>query len=395
MINEEELPENWDVSSLSELGKFQNGKYLPKKDMVDEGEFAVFGSNGIIGQYDEYWIEDERSIIIGRVGSSGAINRPNGKIWATDNSIVFWPNDNINDNYLEYFLRSYNFEPLIREASQPLIRQGDVKEINVPVPPLDEQERVVDVVKERLDRMERLNKSVGDISGFIQEYKKSVFSFLTLGKNINKKHSVSGVPEQQNIPNGWNVAQLSKVADINPTVSHSEKENHAYVPMDAVSAEKKSITRYERRESLYSGLAKFSEGDIILARITPCFENGKMAMVSNLPNGYDSAVGSTEFVVVRPTNINAKFLFSYLKSPIVRQWGKHRLLGATGRERIKISQFRNELTVPIPPKETQSQIAQKIRKNDFSEIRASVTAVQNLVKEYNKSVLSHATKGEI
>jgi type I restriction enzyme S subunit len=260
---------------------------------------------------------------------------------------------------------------------------------------LDEQERIVEAVEERLGRMERLEKSVEAIDRLTSEYENSLLSFLTLGKEINEKSSVGGLPKQQNLPDGWDTAPLSKVANVNPRISHNEREDYAYVPMDAVSAEKKSITRYERRESLYSGLAKFCEGDIVVARITPCFENGKMAVASNIPDGYEFAVGSTEFVVVRPTSVDTEYLFSYLKSPIVRQWGKQRLLGATGRERIKISQFRDELVIPVPPEEIQSRIVENIDGYDFSKIRTAVSSLRDMFDEYERSVLGYAMQGKL
>jgi type I restriction enzyme S subunit len=275
------------------------------------------------------------------------------------------------------------------------VRKSDVTTYPIPVPPLDEQKRIVEAVEERLERVERLEKSVENIDKLTEEYEKSLLSFLTLGQDPDTKTPVADTPEKSQLPDGWNVTQISEVANVNPRISFEEQKDYAYVPMDAVSANKKVITRYERRDSLYSGLAKFSQGDIVVARITPCFENGKMAIASDLPDGYGFAVGSTEFVVIRPTDINTEYLFSYLKSPIVRQWGKHRLLGATGRERIKISQFRDELTVPVPPEEVQSQIVQNIKKNDFDKIRTSVNTVQNMFREYDTSVLATALNGNI
>jgi type I restriction enzyme S subunit len=327
-----------------------------------------------------------------------------GKVGITEQTISFNQDVKVIElseymisKFVGYFLMSRfeYFKNKQRGGTTKGITTSHIESLNIPVPPLDEQKRIVDIVEERLERVGQLKKSVESLGRLSEEYEKSILSFSTVGKEATKESSVNGIPEQQDLPDNWDAVQLSQVANVNPRVSHNEQEEYAYVPMGAVSADEKVITRYERRESLYSGLAKFCEGDIIVARITPCFENGKMAIASELPEENEFAVGSTEFVVIRPTGIDPGYLFSYLKSPIVRQWGRHHLLGATGRERIKISQFRNELIVPVPPEEIQSQIAKEIKQNDFGKIRTVVNTVQNMFKEYQNSVLAHAIKGKI
>lgn len=153
-FNPEEVPDDWSVTTLGEVGDFRNGKYLPKKDM-DGGEFTVYGSNGAIGSHSEFWVENP-CIAIGRVGSCGEVNRVEDDAWISDNAIVFWPTD-INYEYAFQFLSKYDFDHLISQAAQPLIRQGDVKDIEIPLPPRAEQNRVA----EQLFNAEKIQMTVG------------------------------------------------------------------------------------------------------------------------------------------------------------------------------------------------------------------------------------------
>lgn len=414
MISQEDIPNHWNIKRVTQVGDVITGG-TPDTE-VDEywgGEIPWLRVSDID---DDLFITDsedkiteeglekgscsllkEGSVVIATRATIGEVAIAGRELATNQGFKSIEPNDSINNKFLAYYLISSSdyLKSLGKGATFDEVNKTQIENLSVPVPPLDEQKHIVEAVEKRLSQLDRLEKSVQIIDKLASEYEKSLLSFLTVGRDVTEKSSVEGIPEKKNLPAGWDVVQLSEVTNVNPRVSYDESEDYAYVPMDAVGADEKAITRYERRESLYSGLAKFCEGDIIVARITPCFENGKMAVASNLPDGYEFAVGSTEFVVIRPTEIDPEYLFSYLKSPIVRQWGKHRLLGATGRERIKVSQFRSELTVPVPPQETQSQIAKNIKKNEFSKIRTSVNTVQDMFREYESSVLAHATKGNI
>lgn len=175
----EGLPKNWNIKTLGEIGSFRNGKYLPKKDMIEDAEYPVFGSNGVIGRYNESWISDS-AIVIGRVGSCGEVNRVKDEAWVTDNAIVFWPDEDTSFNFLYKFLEEYNFEPLIREASQPLIRQGDVKNIEIPIPPVEKQNEIVREVDSTDFTV--ISKSARDLNKLFNEYRDSILAHAFKGE---------------------------------------------------------------------------------------------------------------------------------------------------------------------------------------------------------------------
>lgn len=112
----------------------------------------------------------------------------------------------------------------------------------------------------------------------------------------------------QTIPPGWTITTLGEVADINPTESLSKGEIAKYVPMEGIAPFTRRISKYESKE--FNGGMKFRNGDTLLARITPCLENGKTSFVDILEND-EVGFGSTEYIVIREKKDSSDKLFLY------------------------------------------------------------------------------------
>lgn len=154
-------------------------------------------------------------------------------------------------------------------------------------------------------------------------------------------------------------AKLSDIAYLNPTLGGRlpEDELVSFVPMASVSAETAKVETTQDRpySEVSKGFTPFLSGDVLFAKITPCFENGKIAQ-ANLPrqNGF----GSTEFHVVRsrPGVSDARYLHHYLRLKDVRTQGQRRMTGSGGQRRVPAS-FLSELRVPVPSLDEQRRIA--------------------------------------
>lgn len=108
--------------------------------------------------------------------------------------------------------------------------------------------------------------------------------------------------------------------------------------------------------SISAGLPLFEQGDVIFAKITPCMENGKGALVPNLPTRY--AFGSTEFHVLRPNHeVDGKFLYYYTFNPIYRAYAAENMSGAAGQKRVS-SRFLKDTRLHLPPLSEQRQIVE-------------------------------------
>jgi len=139
---------------LNEIYKFQYG--IGNKIPTIGGEYPVYGSNGIVGTHNEY--NSENAPVIGHIGAyAGIVNWAEGKHFVTYNGIICNKiNDNVNSRYAYYLLLSQNFIDKANKASQPFISYDILNKCIVPVPPLEEQQRIVSI----LDKFEALTNSI-------------------------------------------------------------------------------------------------------------------------------------------------------------------------------------------------------------------------------------------
>ncbi|WP_129135434.1 restriction endonuclease subunit S [Luteimonas sp. YGD11-2] len=156
-------------------------------------------------------------------------------------------------------------------------------------------------------------------------------------------------------------ATLYEVADINPRFDRAEFSNLAevvtFVPMAKVSEVSGAITTEEHRPvgELLKGFTPFSDRDVLVAKITPCFENGKIAHARISKR---AGFSSTEFHVVRADTerLDDRYLFHFLRQPLIRVRGEKRMTGSGGQRRVPKA-FLESLKVPLPPLAEQRRIA--------------------------------------
>tara|TARA_B100000989_G_C19520212_1_gene463786 strand:- start:230 stop:2635 length:2406 start_codon:yes stop_codon:yes gene_type:complete len=134
-----DIDPSWEMVELKKLIKLSSGQGLTKKDFKN-GEFEVFGGNGIAGNHDNYFIED-KTIVIGRVGAyCGSIHLTSEKCWITDNGLyvkeILQP---MNLEYLALILRKLNLNQYAKVGGQPSISQGEILRLSIPMPELSIQ----------------------------------------------------------------------------------------------------------------------------------------------------------------------------------------------------------------------------------------------------------------
>lgn len=157
----------------------------------------------------------------------------------------------------------------------------------------------------------------------------------------------------------WPTARVPEIARLNPPVSSELAENDlvSFVPMSAVEAEGACTQSGEERTfaECAKGYTAFKNGDLLVAKITPCFENGKIAQAT-IAHTY--GFGSTEFHVVRPDaeKTDSRYLLHYLRQPSIRAQGERKMTGSAGQRRVP-EHFIASLELPLPPLAEQKRIA--------------------------------------
>jgi type I restriction enzyme S subunit len=152
---------------------------------------------------------------------------------------------------------------------------------------------------------------------------------------------------------------LGDVADINPRLDEILCDNTviSFVEMSALSAETGQVSAEDRTYGdVRNGFTSFRDGDVLVAKITPCFENGKIAH-AKLPRML--GFGSTEFHVVRarPNHADARYLYHYLRQDSIRRAGEQSMTGSAGQKRVP-THFLTSLNLPLPPLPEQRRIAE-------------------------------------
>lgn len=206
--------------------------------------------------------------------------------------------------------------------------------------------------------------------------------------------------QDANLPKGWKVIKLEEAADINPRFSRddlADNDEVSFIPMKAVEEISGKVDTSEIRplEKVRKGYTYFEDGDVIFAKITPCMENGKTAVVEGLRNGV--GFGSTEFHVARPgRGLSRDFLFYYLVQEGLRREAMRHMIGSAGQKRVPTPYFR-QLAIPLPPLAEQHRIVEKLEEL-FTKLEAGVDALkktQTLLGKYRQAVLKAAVTGEL
>ncbi len=202
------------------------------------------------------------------------------------------------------------------------------------------------------------------------------------------------------IPSGWEIRRIEDIAVVNPRRKKLDLKDNTimnFVPMTSVKEEFAGIDITIKRpfEEIREGYTQFRTGDVLSAKITPCMENGKIAIVPHLDNDY--GYGSTEFHILRPkSNINAKWLSYYILQHSFRREARLNMTGSAGQLRVP-KKWLSSQVIPVPPIDQQKQIVNKIEQL-FSYLDAGGEALERAkanLERYRAAVLKAAVEGKL
>ncbi|EDF4836880.1 restriction endonuclease subunit S [Salmonella enterica] len=185
---------------------------------------------------------------------------------------------------------------------------------------------------------------------------------------IKKQKPLPEISEEEKsfeLPVGWEWTTLNTLAEINPKIDVSDDEQDiSFVPMPLISTKFDGSHDFEVRKwkEVKKGYTHFANGDIAIAKITPCFENSKAAIFSGLKNNV--GVGTTELHVARPYSqaVNQQYLLLNFKSPSFLKTGESQMTGSAGQKRVPRNFFEN-YPLPFPPLQEQERIV-----NNFTQL---------------------------
>jgi len=205
---------------------------------------------------------------------------------------------------------------------------------------------------------------------------------LIKDKKIKKQKPLPEITDEEKpfeLPDSWVWSQVGEACSIGPRNNLNDELDVSFVPMPLISTSYDGRHGQEVRKwgEIKKGYTHFANGDIALAKITPCFENSKAAVFADLKNGFGA--GTTELHVARPINdmVNRLFILLYLKSPMFLEVGKTKMTGSAGQKRIP-NDFFSGNPLPLPPLEEQQRIVAKVDElmTLCDQLKASLTDAQ-------------------
>ena len=236
----------------------------------------------------------------------------------------------------------------------------------------------------------------------MKRYPELINQVVTKGLDPNVEMKPSGVEWIGEIPKHWEVFKvkhvgLSNPSKHNPKTACLKEAPVVFLPMERVHTD--GTIDQELRlpySQLKNGYTYFEEGDILIAKVTPCFENGKIVLIKDLATSV--GFGSTEFIVIRPNTqkVFPPFLFYLLYNEPLRSIGKHFMTSAIGLKRVP-TEFVENFQLPIPAYQEQIQIANFLdrKTQQIDELIAAEQRKIELLKEYRQSLISEAVTSKI
>ena len=434
-----EIPNGWEWCRLGDITSITGGKRVPVGysltnqntgykyiRVADMKQYSVrnndvhYISKEIYSLIKNYTIskDDLYITVAGTIGVVGEIpiEFDGANLTENANKIVF---TQLNKKCLMYLLSSDYVQTQIKNCTtkvgQPKLAIIRIQNFLLPIPPLKEQQRIVEKIEELIPHIEHYSKAQTELDllnkNIKEQLKKSILQYAIEGKlvpqdeaegtaeelllqiqaekqklyeenKLKKKdleHSTIFKDEDNKyyekigknvtcideeipfeIPKNWRWVRVKDIVQVNPKNEAADNTISAFIPMEKIKATFLSVYSYSEKKwgEIKSGFTHFSDGDIAFAKITPCFQNRKSMILQNLPNGIGA--GTTELKVLRPCGItmNAYFLLFFLESPYFIEEAKFK--GTANQQRI-LSGYLETKLLALPPLTEQQRIVNTIQ----------------------------------
>ena len=394
--------------TLGEFAPLSYGKSLPKRDRDSNGSVDVYDSNGIVGIHTEACTSGP-TIIVGRKGTVGAVNFSPDPCWPIDTTFYHEDADINLAQFKFYALRALGLPEMNSDSAVPGLNRDAAHAVSVKVPSEGEQRSIASVLSAFDDRIELNRRMCETLEEMAQALFKSWFVDFDpvrakMDGRWHKGESLPGLPahlydyfpddlvdsELGLIPAGWCIGPLSEAIEVNPNTKSDQSEQHRYVAMASIPTDGPFV-----RERVYRDKAtgcRYRNGDALVARITPCLENGKTAYVDFLDHD-EVGCGSTELLVLRaraPWPPESSYLLA--RQQHFRDYAVANMVGSSGRQRVSaevIGQFRTVL----PPDGLMSAVASTLT-SVFR--RGSEAAFQSVrLQDLREALLPKLISGEV
>ena len=352
----------WPLKQLGEVAVNFDSQRVPLSSREREqrrGPYPYYGATGIMDYVDDFIFEGLHVL----VAEDGSVERDDGKPFVQLVDGKFWVNNHAhvlraatnNDTdtrFLFYALSTIRIRPFTTGSVQPKLTQENLNRIPIPYPPEPDRHAIAHILGTLDDKIE-LNRRMSET---LEQMARALFKawfvdFEPVRAKMEGRwrhgESLPGLPahlydlfpdrlvdsELGEIPEAWRVVELEQVIEINPPRVLKKGQRAPY--LDMASMPTRGHVPDGAVERPYTSGRWFTNGDTLLARVTPCLENGKTAFVDFLaPN--EVGWGSTEFIVLRPKPpLPAEFGYCLARDPDFPEFAIQSMAATSGRQRVQ------------------------------------------------------------
>ena len=350
------IPDHWEEKRIKDIAFLQSGNSITAMDIAEEGKYPVYGGNGLRGYTNNYTYDGDY-ILIGRQGAlCGNINYAYGKFYATEHAVVVYTKNEEITYWLGETLKAANLNRLSMTAAQPGLAVSTLNIQFIPYPPRKERIRIANYLAEKCTEIDTQMSLLTSKRDAYLRLKKSIINHaVTRGLDPNVKMKDSGIEWIGEVPEHWEVKRMKDICALSPNIkSCSEYEYGSYLPMEGLRLDQIE-TSDELVSTLQGKYTPFEDNDLLVAKVTPCFENGNIAIAKGLTNGV--GFGSSEIFVLRANKYNnIRFLFYMSLSSKFQDKACATMCGVGGLKRIS-PLFMKTYIMAIPPSTEQRAIA--------------------------------------
>ena len=401
------IPQDWQLSKIGSL-------YTQRNEKVSDKDYQPLSvtMQGILPQLSTAAKTDDgdnRKLV--RVGDFAINSRSDRRgscgISPLDGSvslinIILTPRTAMHPGYYNWLFHTTLFADEFYKWGHGIVadlwttRWQEMKSITVPVPEYAEQERIAAFLDAECAEIDTVLEKT---RASIEEYKKLkqavITQAVTKGIRGDRPMKDSGIEWIGEIPAEWTASKIKYCTEFAPSCNTSHLSEDSLVTFTPMECIKNGY--FENREAHFSALSssytQYQDGDIVFAKVTPCFENGNIAIMQGLSAGV--GFGSSELFVIRPQSINTEFIFYYLQNDIFKQYACATMTGTGGLKRVSPTFVRN-YSVFIPCNEEQLEIVRYLNEK-CSGIEVLIAKKQQYLTEienYKKSLIYEYVTGK-
>ncbi|MCE8714382.1 restriction endonuclease subunit S [Bacteroides thetaiotaomicron] len=376
-----EVPDSWVWTRLGEIFTLQAGKNITAKDISAKQDtdhcYPCYGGNGLRGYVSNYNKEGHFPLI-GRQGAlCGNVNEANGKFYATEHAVVVDTYCKTNVHWVINTLLYLNLNQYATSTAQPGLSVSAINEVMIPVPPLKEQQRISQSIENWFSLIDQLEQEKSDLQTVIKQAKSRVLDLAIHGKlvpqnpndepaiellkRINPDFTPCDNGHYPQLPDGWCYSTIKEVFIINPRNKVDDDVEVGFVPMANITDGYNNTFKYEKKRwgKIKTGFTHFADGDIAVAKISPCLENRKSVVLKGLPNGIGA--GTTELHVFRSQFMDIQYGLYFFKSDYFISQCVGSFNGVVGQQRVS-KNIIEDIIIAIPPINEQKRIVYTISK---------------------------------